>query len=52
MTEMLRRGMNPAQLSVIAGASMEVIMTCYAHLNREDAYEAMMRALAARVKPR
>jgi integrase/recombinase XerD len=48
MTEMLRRGMNPAQLSVIAGASMEVIMDCYAHLNKEDAYEAMMRALAAR----
>lgn len=52
MTEMLRRGMNPAQLSVIAGASMEVIMSCYAHLNREDAYDAMMRALAARTKHR
>jgi integrase/recombinase XerD len=47
MTEMLRRGMNPVQLSVIAGASMEVIAQCYAHLNKEDAYDAMIRALAA-----
>ncbi len=50
MTEMLRRGMNPAQLSVIAGASTEVIMACYAHLNKEDAYDAMMRALSARTQ--
>jgi site-specific recombinase XerD len=48
MTEMLRRGMNPVQLSVIAGASMEVIAQCYAHLNKEDAYDAMMSALAVR----
>ncbi len=52
MTEMLRRGMNPAQLSVIADASMEVIMQCYAHLNKGDAYEAMIRAWATRKPPR
>ncbi len=46
MTEMLRRGMNPVQLSIIAGASPEVIASCYTHLTRDDAYEAMMRALA------
>jgi integrase len=48
MTEMLRRGMNPIQLSVIAGASMEVIAEHYAHLTKEDAYEAMLSALSRR----
>ena len=46
MTEMLRCGVNPIQLSFIAGASPEVIATCYAHLTREDAYDAMIRALS------
>lgn len=47
MTEMLRCGMSPIQLSVIAGASMDVIAEHYAHLNKDDAYEAMVRALTA-----
>ena len=46
MTEMLRCGMNPIQLSFIAGASTEVIAKNYAHLTRDDAYEAMIRALS------
>jgi uncharacterized protein (DUF433 family) len=46
MTEMLRNGMNPIQLSIIAGASQEVIADHYTHLNKEDAYEAMIRALS------
>lgn len=37
MTEMLQCGMNPIQLSVIAGASMEVIAEHYAHLTKDDA---------------
>jgi site-specific recombinase XerD len=45
MTEMLRNGMNPIQLSIIAGASPEVIASHYTHLNKDDAYEAMIRAL-------
>jgi integrase len=48
MTEMLRRGMNPVQLSIIAGASPEVIAACYTHLTKDDAYDAMMRALMPR----
>lgn len=48
ITEMLRQNMNPVQLSFIAGASQEVIAGCYAHLTREDAYDAMLRALGAR----
>ncbi len=48
MTEMLRNGMNPIQLSIIAGASQEVIASHYTHLNKEDAYDAMVRALAPR----
>jgi integrase/recombinase XerD len=48
MTEMLRRGMNPVQLSIIAGASPEVIAACYTHLTKDDAYAAMMRALMPR----
>jgi integrase/recombinase XerD len=47
MTEMLRRGMNPIQLSVIAGASQGVIAQHYAHLNEEDAFLAMTKALSA-----
>jgi integrase/recombinase XerD len=45
MTEMLRRGVNALQLRVVAGASPEVIARHYEHLNEEDAYEAMVRAL-------
>jgi integrase/recombinase XerD len=48
ITEMLRRNMNPVQLSYIAGASLAVIATCYAHLTREDAYDSMLRALMPR----
>ena len=48
MTEMLRRDMNAVQLSFIAGASPEVIASCYAHLTKEDAYDSMIRALAPR----
>lgn len=48
MTEMLRRGMNPIQLSIIAGTSPEVIAACYTHLTKEDAYDAMVRALTPR----
>jgi integrase/recombinase XerD len=47
MTEMLRCGMNPIQLSFIAGASPDVIAQHYAHLTKDDAYEAMLRALSA-----
>jgi site-specific recombinase XerD len=46
MTEMLRQSMNPVQLSFIAGASIEVIMQHYAHLTKDDAYEATLRALS------
>lgn len=46
MTEMLRNGMNPIQLSIIAGASPEVIAACYTHLTKDDAYEAMLSVLA------
>jgi len=46
MTEMVRCGMSPIQLSIIAGASPEVIAGVYTHLNREDAYDAMIRALS------
>ncbi|HUY98322.1 MAG TPA: tyrosine-type recombinase/integrase [Verrucomicrobiae bacterium] len=45
MTEMLRRGMNPIQLRLIAGASEQVIAQHYTHLTQDDAYDAMMRAL-------
>jgi site-specific recombinase XerD len=48
MTEMLRHGMSPIQLSLIAGASPEVIAACYTHLTKDDAYEAMLRVLAHR----
>jgi site-specific recombinase XerD len=48
MTEMLRAGMNPIQLSIIAGASLQVIQQHYTHLTRDDAYDSMMRALTVR----
>jgi integrase len=48
MTEMLRNGMRPVQLFVIAGASVQVISEHYAHLTKDDAYEAMMRVLASK----
>jgi len=48
MTEMLRNGMNPIQLSIIAGASVDVISQHYTHLTKDDAYEAMLRVLTAR----
>ena len=47
MTEMLRNGMSPIQLSFIAGASVQVISDHYTHLTKDDAYEAMMRVLSA-----
>ena len=46
MTEMLRQGMNPVQLSIIAGASLQVIMAHYTHLTKDDAYDAMLRVIA------
>ena len=46
MTEMLRNGMSPIQLSIIAGASIPVIMEHYTHLNKDDAYDAMIRVLS------
>ena len=48
MTEMLRRGVNPAQLTVVAGASPRVIADDYEHLTHDDAYDAMIRALVVR----
>ncbi|MGO9583573.1 MAG: tyrosine-type recombinase/integrase [Acidimicrobiales bacterium] len=45
MTEMLRAGMSPIQLSLIAGASVQVIFQHYTHLTKDDAYAAMLRAL-------
>jgi site-specific recombinase XerD len=45
MTEMVRTGMHPFQLSVIAGASPQVIARYYTHLTKSDAYEAMLRSL-------
>lgn len=46
MTEMLRAGMSPIQLSLIAGASVQVIAQHYTHLTKDDAYDAMLRVLA------
>ena len=48
MTQMLRRGMNPLQLRVVAGASPEVIARHYEHLTEEDAQAAMVEALTRR----
>ena len=43
---MLRRDMNVVQLSFIAGRfARSHRSACYAHLTRDDAYEAMIRAL-------
>jgi integrase/recombinase XerD len=47
MTEMLRNGMNPIQLSIIAGTSIQVISDHYTHLNKDDAYDSMIRVLTA-----
>lgn len=47
MTEMLRQGMSPIQLSLIVGSSVQVISDHYTHLTKDDAYEAMIRALSA-----
>lgn len=47
MTEMIRHGMSPIQLSIIGGASMEVITEHYTHLTKNDAYDAMIRVLSA-----
>jgi integrase/recombinase XerD len=47
MTEMLRHGMSPIQLSLIAGASVQVISEHYTHLTKDDAYEAMLKVLSA-----
>ena len=46
MTEMLRHGMSPIQLSIIAGASVQVIAEHYTHLTKDDAYDAMLRVLS------
>jgi integrase/recombinase XerD len=45
MTEMVRTGMHPFQLSAIAGASPPVIAQYYTHLTKADAYDAMLRSL-------
>jgi site-specific recombinase XerD len=47
MTEMLRHGMSPIQLSLIAGASVQVISEHYTHLTKGDAYDAMLKVLSA-----
>ena len=47
MTEMLRNGMNPIQLSIIAGTSIQVISDHYTHLNKDDAFDSMIRVLTA-----
>lgn len=52
MTEMLRRGMSPIQLSLVAGSSVQVISDHYTHLTKDDAYESMVRALSARTVTR
>ncbi len=47
-TEALRRGMNPIQLAQILGHSgLRMIDSVYSHLTATDAYDAMMRMLAA-----
>jgi hypothetical protein len=43
----VRKGMNPIQLSFIAGASTDVIAQHYAHHTKDDAYDAMVRALTS-----
>jgi uncharacterized protein (DUF433 family) len=44
--------MNPIQLSLIAGASPDVIAQHYTHLTKEDAYDAVIRVLANRERGR
>ena len=39
---------SPIQLSLIAGASVQVISAHYTHLTKNDAYEAMLRVLTRR----
>lgn len=47
-TEALRRGMNPIQLAQILGHSgLRMIDSVYSHLTTDDAYDAMIRMLAA-----
>jgi integrase/recombinase XerD len=47
-TEALRRGMNPVQLAQILGHSgLRMIEAVYSHLSVSDAYDAMLRMLAA-----
>ena len=41
----------PVQLSIIAGASTEVIAKHYAHLTKDDAYDAMITALTGGQRP-
>jgi site-specific recombinase XerD len=48
ITEMLRQGMPPLQLSLVAGCSLQVIQDHYEHLSQDDAYESMVKALTAR----
>jgi hypothetical protein len=48
VTEMPGNEMNPIQLSIIAGASPEVIAAHYTHLNRHEADDAMIKALTVR----
>jgi hypothetical protein len=43
---MRRSGKNPIQLSFIARTSPDLIAQHYAHLTKDDAYEAMVRALS------
>jgi len=47
MTEMLKRGVGPSQLRVVAGASPEVIARHYDHVNEDDAYDSVIRALTS-----
>jgi len=47
ITEMLRRGVGPSQLRVVAGASPEVIARHYDHVSEDDAYESVIRALGS-----
>jgi site-specific recombinase XerD len=47
-TEALRRGMSPVQLANVLGHSgLRMIERTYAHLNVNDAYEAVLRALGS-----
>jgi hypothetical protein len=48
ITEILRQGMPPLQLSLVAGCALQVVQDHYEHLNQDDAYESMIKALTAR----